>query len=157
MSPAADAVSAWLFVSCFGLSVVSALLSWFNGEAIALSFALPMRSPADLALLALLAAAGQTLGKCLLYWLGFNAGRLHVDRNGRLQHWRERMQGGCARAMALVFLSSAIGIPPLYLTTLAAGTIGMRFSRFIGAAACGRVLRFGAVVFVPSLLRVWSR
>jgi len=150
------AAPAWQFASCFGLSIVSALLPWFNGEVIVVSFAALMRAPADLALLAVFAAAGQMLGKCLLYWVGFRAGRLHVDRNGRLERWRERLRGRRLQALGLVFVSSTIGIPPLYLTTLAAGTVGMRFSGFLGAAACGRVIRFAAVAFSPGLvLGLW--
>jgi membrane protein YqaA with SNARE-associated domain len=155
MFAAADATPAWFFASCFGLSIVSALVPWVNGEAVAVSFAVAGRSPLDLALIALLTAAGQMAGKCVLFSLGSSAGRLRIAGDGRVRRWRERLRGRGTRALAIVFVSSAIGVPPLYLTTLAAGTVGMRFSRFFGAAACGRLLRFGAVVCVPSLVRAW--
>ena len=151
MIPDPAAALPWLFASCFGMSVVSALVPWFNGEAIALSFAVLMRSPLDLALLALMASAGQMLGKCALYYLGFGARRLRRQGDERrARAWSRRLEDGSFRAMALVFLSSTVGIPPLYLTTLAAGAVGMRFSSFVGAAALGRVVRFTAVVFGAS-------
>jgi membrane protein YqaA with SNARE-associated domain len=142
----------WILTSCFGLSIVSAILPWFNGELIALSFAALLRSPLDLAALALVAAAGQMVGKCALYWVGLRTGRLKVARTGRLERWRERLRGRRLRALALVFASSALGIPPLYLTTIAAGAVGMAFPRFLAAAACGRIVRFGALVFCPRLV-----
>lgn len=144
--------AAWIYVSCFGLSIVSALLPWFNGEVIVLSLAAMRRSPLDLVALALLAASGQVAGKCLLYWLATQTGRLRAAHTGRVERWRERLQGRRLRAIALVFLSSTLGIPPLYVTTIAAGAVGMAFPRFIGAAACGRVVRFCALVFCPRLL-----
>ncbi len=146
------AATPWIFASCFGLSIVSALVPWFNGEIIVLSLAVLLRSPLDLAVLALVAAAGQTAGKCVLYWLGFQTGRLKVARSRRLERWRERLRGQRLRALGLVFVSSALGVPPLYLTTIAAGTVGMAFPRFISAAACGRVVRFAAVVFCPQIV-----
>jgi membrane protein YqaA with SNARE-associated domain len=144
--------TAWIFTSCFGLSIVSAVLPWFNGEVIVLALAAMLRSRFDLAVLAIVAAAGQMVGKCGLYWAGFQAGKLDVARNGRLERWRVRLRSQHVRAFALVFLSSTIGIPPLYLTTIAAGTVGMAFPRFLGAAACGRLVRFGTLVFCPRLI-----
>jgi membrane protein YqaA with SNARE-associated domain len=149
MNPACDTATLWIFASCFGLSILSALLPWFNGELIVLSFAALLGSPLDLAILAVLAAAGQMLGKCALYWVGTRAATLDVARTARVDRWRGRLCGRPLRALALVFVSSAAGIPPLYVTTIAAGTLGMAFPRFLGAAACGRVLRFAGVVFCP--------
>jgi membrane protein YqaA with SNARE-associated domain len=150
---AADGLpSVWMFTSCFGMSVASALLPWLNGELIVLSFAAFLHSPFHLAMLALLAAAGQMIGKCVLYWVGARTARLDGAHSARLQRWRQQLCGRHARALALVFVSSAVGVPPLYLTTIAAGNLGMAFPRFLGAAACGRVLRFAAVVFCPRLV-----
>lgn len=147
-----EAAAAWIFTSGFGLSIVSALLPWFNGEVIVLSLAALLRSPFDLALLALVAAGGQMVGKCILYWAGTQAGKLKAAHSERVERWRARLRGQRLRALGLVFLSSTVGIPPLYLTTIAAGTVGMAFPRFLGAAAGGRLVRFGALVFCPRLV-----
>lgn len=147
-----EAAAAWIFTSGFGLSIVSALLPWFNGEVIVLSLAALLRSPFDLALLALVAAGGQMVGKCILYWAGTQASKLKAAHSERVERWRARLRGQRLRALGLVFLSSTVGIPPLYLTTIAAGTVGMAFPRFLGAAAGGRLVRFGALVFCPRLV-----
>ncbi len=146
--PAVGAVLA----SCFALSILSALAPWFNGELILLGHAVVLRSPLELAALALAAAAGQMAGKCVLYWLGAQARARAGERSPRFDRWCARLTGRHARAAVLVFVSSTVGIPPLYLTTIAAGTVGMAFPRFLGAAACGRVIRFGALVFCPQLV-----
>ncbi len=143
---------AWLFVSCFGLSIASALFPWLNGEAVVLSFAVLMRSPLDLAVLTLAAVAGQVLGKCLLFRVGVGARQLPACRSARALRWLERLRQGRVRPMAVVFVSSLVGIPPLYLTTLAAGAAGMQFPCFLGAAATGRIIRFAAVAFAPGLV-----
>ncbi len=146
--PAVGAVLA----SCFGLSIVSAVAPWFNGEMIVLAHAVVLGSPIELAALAIVAAAGQMAGKCALYWLGTQTVRRAGARSPRFDQWCARLAGRPARAAALVFVSSTVGIPPLYLTTLAAGPVGMAFPRVFGAAACGRVIRFGALVFCPQLV-----
>ncbi len=146
------ATTAWIFSSGFGLSIVSAILPWVNAEVILLSLAALLRSPFDLAVLALLVTAGQMAGKCVVYWTGLQAGKMKIAQSGRVERWRVRLCGRHLRAFGLVFLSSAVGIPPLYLTTLAAGTVGMAFPRFLGAATAGRVIRFGALVFCPRLV-----
>ncbi len=146
------AATLWIFAACFGMSIASALFPWFNGEVIVLSFAALLRSPLDLAILASLAAGGQMIGKCALFWVGTRSAALEVARTARVERWRKRLCGRERHALALVFVSSAAGIPPLYVTTIAAGMLGMAFPRVFGAAACGRVLRFAAVVFCPRLV-----
>jgi len=138
--------------SCFGLSLLSGFVPWISGEVIVLSCAALLHSPLSLAALALVATAGQLIGGSVLYWLGFRAGHLKVVRNGRLARWRERLRDGRGRALALVFLSSAASIPPMCLMTIAAGTSGMGFTRFAGAASCGLFVRFTVLAFCPALV-----
>lgn len=142
----------WIFASCFGLSIVSALFPWLNGEVIVLSLAALLASPLELIALALVASAGQMVGKCVLYWIGGRAAHATGAGNARVERWRARLQRGRLRSLALVFVSSATGIPPLYLTTLVAGAVQMAFPRFLGAAACGRLVRFGVLVFCPQVV-----
>jgi len=141
-----------LLVSCFALSIVSALVPWVNGEVLLLSLAALVRSPFHLAALVLLASAGQMVGKCALYWAGRGVIPLQSGRVGRtVTSWRERFERSSSRPMGLVFISSALGIPPFYVITILAGAVRLRFGRFIAVGACGRVLRFGALILVPQL------
>jgi membrane protein YqaA with SNARE-associated domain len=140
----------WLFPLCFAFSIVSALVPWINGEVLLLSCAALARSPSDLVILVLAASAGQMAGKCGLYWVGrgtvkLQSGRIRVVVN----KWRERFQQSPSKLLMLVFVSSAVGIPPFYVITVLAGAFHMKFAPFLGIGACGRLIRFGLLVFIP--------
>jgi membrane protein YqaA with SNARE-associated domain len=141
-----------LYASCFFLSIVSALVPWINGEVLLLSLAALVRSPASLVALVLLASAGQMVGKCMLYWAGRGVAPLRSRRVGKtLSSWRDRFERSSSKPMGLVFVSSAVGIPPFYVITLLAGAFRLRFGRFIAVGACGRLVRFGVLVLIPQV------
>jgi membrane protein YqaA with SNARE-associated domain len=141
---------AWIFASCFGLSVASAVCPWLNGEIVLLSLTPLAGSWLGLAGLAVAASAGQMIGKSILY---FTARRLSSvaaasERRG-LARWRARLEGRRRTSLALVFVSSAVGIPPFYLITVLAGALKLPLPGFIGAGSAGRLVRFTAVAFLP--------
>ena len=139
-----------LFLLCFSLSIVSALVPWVNGEVLLLSLTALARSPSDLVVLVLLASAGQMVGKCVLYWAGRGTGWLQSARIRRVVNaWRERFERAPSKLLALVFVSSALGIPPCYVVTILAGALRVRLGPFIGVGTCGRLVRFGILVAVP--------
>jgi membrane protein YqaA with SNARE-associated domain len=141
-----------LYLGCFLLSIVSALVPWVNGEVVLLSLATLARSPADLATLVLLTSAGQMTGKCMLYWAGRGVVPLRSNYAGRMvSTWKERFEQSPSKHLALVFISSTLGIPPFYVTTILAGAFRVRFGPFFVVGTCGRLLRFGLLVSVPRL------
>ncbi len=135
---------------CFTLSIVSALVPWVNGEAILLSLAALAHSPSARAFLVLTASGGQMAGKCILYWVGKGVIPL---KSGRVKKtvatWSGRFDQSPSKLLTLVFVSSAVGIPPFYVITILAGTFRVRFGPFFAVGACGRLVRFGALAFVP--------
>jgi membrane protein YqaA with SNARE-associated domain len=148
--------AAGLYGLCFALSIVSALVPWVNGEVLLLSFSALARSPFDLGCLVLLASAGQMAGKCALYWAGRGALRLRFDCAGRVvASWRERFISSPSKHLSLVFVSSALGIPPFYVITVLAGAFRIGFGQFVGVGMCGRLVRFGTLVFIPRLALQW--
>jgi membrane protein YqaA with SNARE-associated domain len=147
---------AWLWPSCFGISILSALFPWINGEVVAFGYATLMHTPAEMAALALVVSAGQTVGKVFLYHVGFVAGKLTPRESARIERWRGRLTGRLRSALALVFMSSVTSIPPLYPTTLLAGAVRLPFPPFIGVVACGRVVRYFGLLLVPAVI-VWLR
>ncbi len=100
-----------------------------------------------------LATAGQMLAKSFMYLVGrgvfrlpFGKRRLDLEAaRARVARWRSKD--------LLVFVSAALGLPPLYLTSIAAGTLRFPYGRFLGFAALGRLVRFSVLVAVPSLGR----
>lgn len=144
--------AAGIYGSCLALSIVSAIVPWVNCELILFSLAALARSNDEVVYLVLLASVGQMAGKCLLYWAGRGAFRFQSDRVGRtIASWRERFERSSSRPIALVFVSSAVGIPPFYVTTVLAGALGLQFGRFLGVGMCGRLVRFGLLIFIPQL------
>jgi membrane protein YqaA with SNARE-associated domain len=142
----------WLFCWCYGLSVVSALVPWLNGEALVLSMSPLVHTGPALGLLVLSASVGQMTGKCGLYWAARRAARRSSSGDGqRLAGWRERLAGRPSRAVTLLFVSSVLGVPPFYLMTILAGGLSVRFRPFFLAGFAGRLVRFSVVVFVPRL------
>ena len=144
--------SGLFYAACFGLSIVSALCPWVNGEITLLSFSMLAHSPLQSGILVVLASAGQIVGKCILYWAGRGAIPIRSGRiAGALDAWRGRIERSSLNPLWLVFISSLSGIPPFYVITILAGTFRLRFSSFIAVGACGRLLHFGILAAVPQL------
>jgi membrane protein YqaA with SNARE-associated domain len=142
----------WMVLSYFGLAVASAVFPWVSSEVIVMS--LPSMAPSKPALLLLLlvATAGHMTGKCFLYWAGRKGGKVLPGRAGKaLTKWRERLETKPSKAVALVLISSLVGLPPFFLMTLLAGSLRMNFLVYLTAGTTGRLIRFGALVMLPQL------
>jgi membrane protein YqaA with SNARE-associated domain len=144
----------WTALGCFALTLLSALVPWVNAEVIVLSLPAVAASGTELVLLLLVATAGQMSGKCVLYWIARRGGaRLSEGRvAAAIARWRVRIERRPSSPVALVLLSSAVGIPPFYVITLMAGALRVGFWPFLAAGTCGRLVRFGALIYVPHLV-----
>jgi len=142
----------WMILGYFGLAVASAVFPWVNAEVIVLSLPAVAPSKTALVILLLVATAGQMTGKCFLYWASRKGNRVLRGRAGEiLAKWRERLEAKPSKAVALVLVSSTVGLPPFYLMTLLAGALKMNFLTFLAAGTTGRLVRFGALVTLPHL------
>jgi membrane protein YqaA with SNARE-associated domain len=141
-----------LLVSCFFMSIVSALVPWVNAEVLLLSLSSIVHSPIHLVGLVLLACAGQMIGKCILYWTGRGVIPMKGGRIAKaLNSWRGRFEQSSKKTMGLVFVSAVFGIPPFYVITLLSGAFRLRFGRFMAVGACGRLLHFGMLILIPKI------
>ncbi|MBQ0993056.1 hypothetical protein KBX08_23565 [Micromonospora sp. H61] len=155
MSSLAEAVVA------LGYGVASALVPIVNAEA----YAVVAGQRGGHALVAVVALAlGQTAGKLLLFESARRgSGRLaqKVAKRGkpgraaaRAARWTEPIRRWLSRrrtALPTVLASAAVGVPPLAVVSLAAGTAGLRRWEFAVACLSGRVIRF-AVLVLPVVL-----
>jgi membrane protein YqaA with SNARE-associated domain len=140
-----------LLISVFLASLLGGLLPFINTELIVLAAA--AAAPSQLLLpLILIAATTQMVAKTVLYLGGrglmrFPNRRLRFDaavRNAkRLEH------GGSV----FLFVSAATGFPPFYLMSIASGAMKLPFGRFLVLGFIGRLVRFGAVMGAPHLIR----
>lgn len=147
-----------VYLWCFLLSILSAIFPWVNGEVVLLSLTTLKHSPMDLLVLVLLTSSGQMAGKCILYWTSRGVIPLRSARfSCAVASWKERVERFPSRTLALVFLSSAAGIPPFYVVTILAGTLHVRFTPFFAVGTCGRLVRFGALVCISWVTIHWLR
>src|SRR5262245_4215981 len=118
---------AMALLCCLGLAMISAVIPWVNAEAIVIALPAIAHSPAELAGLVVVVTAGQMAGKCVVYF----AGRRGAARSGRseskgarvgsasmaqrLERWQARAAASPTGAIALVAVSSVVGIPPFYV------------------------------------------
>ena len=143
----------WIAAGYYALAVVSALVPWVNAEVIMLS-AVPLAgSPSRLALLVGLVTLGQMTGKATIYWIARHAVRPQAPRLQRaIDRWREPLERRPQLALGVMLLSSTVGLPPLYIITLAAGALHVAFGRFLAVGTVGRLLHFAVLAFVPQLI-----
>ena len=152
MEPWLNATTLALYAWCYVLLIGSALFPWMNSEIIMLSLAVWIPSLPGLVLLVLLGTAGQMTGNGILYWAGRGVLRFSFMER-KLESWRQKLSHRQLGGMALLFLSSATGVPPFYPLSLLSGSLRIPFARFLLVGMCGRFLRYGTLVFASRL--VW--
>lgn len=151
MEPWQDATALRIYAWCYLLLVGSALFPWMNSEVIMLSLSVLIPSSLGQAVLVACGTAGQMTGNSTLYWAGRGVVRFpRMER--KMESWRQKLSHRQLGGMAVLFLSSTVGIPPFYPLSLLAGSLQIRFARFVVIGACGRFLRYGALVFGSRLL-----
>jgi membrane protein YqaA with SNARE-associated domain len=95
------------------------------------------------------AAAGQMVAKIGLYHAG--RGMLELPRGryrAKIEAVRERIEHWKSRPYFIYGLSSVLGLPPFYLTVIAAGAMQIRFRAFLVIGMAGRLIRFAVLVAI---------
>jgi len=138
-----------LLLSTFGFSFASALIPVLNVE-VYLGAVGTQTSLAAALGLSVVASVGQTLGKIVWYfaakrsidseWVQKKLERPKVRESyDRLE---ERTRGRPWYAAAILFAAASIGVPPLLVMAVLAGSLHMRFWVFVVSCFVGRTLRF---------------
>jgi membrane protein YqaA with SNARE-associated domain len=136
-------------VVCF----LAGLIPLINAEVFLVGISIwVVKRPEQLPAIIILAAVGQMLAKIILYYAGMGMfempsgkWRARIDRaRAKLTRWEKQPY--------LIYASSAsLGLPPLYLTTFAAGALRINFALFLLIGLLGRLARFGVIVVIPWL------
>ena len=133
---------ALFFVALSG-AVVSSLVPLVNAELLLIGLA--VASPSAAPLLVVVMAAGQMVGKSVLFLGGGRLTRSKLE--SRLARWR--LDGRTCRARApLIGISAFTGLPPFYLVSIAAPALGVSFRTYLAVGLGGRVVRLGALVAI---------
>ncbi len=137
-----------VYISLAVVAFISAVFPVVNAE-LAVVFAAALPNP-NLPLLVAVATGAQMAGKSTMYWLGRRGVCLASGKYAHaMERWGSRFRGSPKQVGALLFLSSAAGLPPFYVIATLAGAFRTSFVAFILAGTAGRFLRFTAVGLFP--------
>jgi membrane protein YqaA with SNARE-associated domain len=146
-----------LHVGTFVLCLVSGFVPLVNAELYLIGLAVLAPSAGQLpaaATVTLAATGGQMLAKLVMYLGGRGVLSVPMRRpDSRLGALRDRLERQRARLPFVIFASASLGLPPLYLTSIVAGSMRLGLAGFLLVATAGRALRFGAVLLFPQLFR----
>lgn len=148
--------------TAIGLGLASALLPVVGADAYAV-VAGHRGGHAAATVIAL--ALGQTIGKVLVFESARRGtgrlGRLLVRRGrsgraaGRAARWTQPIRRWLSRrrtALPTVLVSAAIGVPPLAVVSVVAGTADLRRWEFTVGCLLGRTIRFAVLAFPVAAL-----
>jgi membrane protein YqaA with SNARE-associated domain len=139
-----------LYGGTFAVAVIAGLVPLVNAEVFLVGVVrIVVDRPAQLTPIVIAAACGQMVAKIALYHAG--RGMLDLPR-GRHQAKIERVRAAIDRWQTKPYLiyavSSVLGVPPFYLTVLAAGAMRIRFDAFLAIGLGGRLVRFAILVAI---------
>lgn len=142
-----------LLGATYGIALISALLPFVNIELYLAAVAAETSSQGALAL-AIASAAGQTTGKILWYvgarratdsrWM--QRRMAHEKRRASYDRWMARAENRPRMTVLIIFLAASLGLPPLLVTSVIAGSLKVNPWVFVPATFVGRCLRFYCVV-----------
>lgn len=144
-----------VYVGSFAIAIVSGVVPIVNAELYLIGIVLAIGGVPEALLLGVLVAAGQMVGKGVLFQTARGASQLAGRRTPRLEAKLERVRTKVARwrskPYSVTFVSAVVGLPPFYVVTLAAGILKIPFRRFLVVGFAGRTLRFGTIAVLTAL------
>ena len=106
-------------------------------------------------LLVVIIACGQMVSHSLLFQAGRKGatagGRRRPKLEARIERARARVASWGNKRFALLASSAVIGLPPFFLTCVAAGALDVRYRTLLSVGLVGRVVRFTALALIVSL------
>ena len=153
-----------LIFGTFLFCVASALIPVLNAEAYLAVMATQMP---DLSYwqIAVVGAAGQTVGKLIWFYAGIYSMKLpwlqrKMDKptwQEKYDRWSERINGRPFVSGALCATAGVIGVPPLAIVAVLAGALRMNVVIFTVTVFAGRVIRFWVVLAgAGELIKLWG-
>jgi membrane protein YqaA with SNARE-associated domain len=140
-----------LYAATFLIALASGLIPFvINIEVILIAVAALARAPAPA--IVGLAVAGQMLAKCVLYQTGKGALNLRFIRWESRDRAAATFQKYRRHSLAVVAISSLVGIPPFYGISLLAGAVRLSLPAFLIVGTLGRIVRFSLVYLAPGWL-----
>jgi membrane protein YqaA with SNARE-associated domain len=138
-----------LWLGTFAVCVVGAIVPFVNTEIYLLSVS-ALSPRAFVGPLVVAATVGQMTGKVAMFYAGRGVLHLRGERlRAGLAATRARLEARPTLAKLVLFSSATIGIPPLYVMSVACGAVGMGVAPFVVIGTVGRLIHFAAVALLP--------
>ena len=138
-----------LWLTTFGVCIAGSIIPFINTEIYLISVS-ALSPGAFVGPLVVAATVGQMLGKVLMFYAGRGVGRIRNERVQRsVASLRERLETRPLAAKVVLFSSATVGLPPLYVMSVACGTLGMGILSFVAIGSVGRLIHFAVVALVP--------
>lgn len=145
------------FASTVAVGVASGIVPLVNAELYVVFLGTVAPRPL-LPALVVVATLSHMVGKSVMYLAGRSLDRLPNSAfTRRVAAARAKLEHRPALGGALVFTSALTGLPPFYAVAVGSGVVRFPFAGFFALGAAGRLLRFGALVFLPELARTLVR
>ena len=139
------------FVSTIVICFASALIPVINIEVYVIFLGSVAPRPLLPALL-ITATLSHMAGKSLMYFAARGFERLPAGwLKQRIAVAKVKLEQKQTLGTAVVFVSALTGIPPFYLTSVAAGALRFNFTSFFAMGFLGRLVRFAALIALPQL------
>jgi membrane protein YqaA with SNARE-associated domain len=138
-----------LWFTTFAVCVAGAVIPFINTEIYLLSVsALTPRS--FVGPLVIAATFGQMLGKVAMFYAGRGVLRIRHERVRRgVERVRDRLDARPRLAKAVLLSSATVGVPPLYVVSVACGATRMGVVSFFLIGSAGRLIHFAVVALIP--------
>jgi membrane protein YqaA with SNARE-associated domain len=137
-----------IYGGTFVVSLIAGLVPLVNAEVFLFGVVrLAVDRASQLPAIAIAAASGQMVAKIGLYHAGRSLLELPRGRNqARIEQVRRKLASWQTKPYLVYGVSSVVGLPPFYLTVLAAGAMKIRFEAFLAIGLAGRLVRFAVLV-----------
>lgn len=141
-----------LLLATLAIVTMAGLLPATPGDVLLLGVA-AAAPPSLLLALVGVATAGHMAAKVVVYRAGCRAPRAVPTRHrARVERARSCLAGRRHLQRLVVLVSSATSVPPFYLVTALAGTLGLPLRDFLIAGSVGAAVRFAALLCLPRVL-----
>ena len=128
-------------------TAVSGLVPLVNAELLVTGAAIAAPG-VGVPIVAAVSAVGQMLTKTLLFGVArWAPSRLPLKARSALERASQAVASRGSAADSVVFTSAAVGLPPFFGISLAAGAVGMSLRRFVISGGAGRLVRFGVLAW----------
>ncbi len=147
---------ALLLLVLFGTSFASGIIPIINAELLLIGAVVSVTGPSMIVLVVVVASLGQMAAKTAMFFGASQATRfLGEKKMAKLDKYKAKLEKHQHAPGPLVFVSSLVGLPPLYVVSILAGALSVTWWKFFVAGLAGRLLRFGGLAFVPNLFSSW--